>query len=349
MSTIYSNGELRFFRLAKGVVDYSTAALREVFKQEWNNLYPSTPWQNNSRNGSQLLAEERPPSRRSRLYDPTYSKEYQHIKDHLSCGNVEEWDVTTLVFALNYSHALSRSRFSHRGRRICNAIHQLKEVRNVVLAHACRASISRRRFERNIDILSQAVGDLLTNSDPLVEKLQKLLTETEFLTEDLVRYKQWLKDDHDSLLSLERDLERLENKMKITTGENDNTPVDKTGSSRTCDNSEIISRLRTQVAKLDRQVTTTSVDQAPSRSKPEIFHSNRYIKMIDESNSLRFNFRWEDLEKFLQGFSSHGNMDIKLFAGIQQAAGLSHHSKKKDEILEVLNGLIPGALMANNG
>ncbi|KAJ7330226.1 hypothetical protein OS493_022749 [Desmophyllum pertusum] len=53
-----------------------------------------------------------------------------------------------------------------------------------------------------------------------------------------------------------------------------------------------------QVAKLDRQVTTTSVDQAPSRSKPEIFHSNRYIKMIDESNSLRFNFRWEDLRSF---------------------------------------------------
>ena len=96
--TVYSNRELRFFRLAK-CVDHSTAALRKVFPQKWNYLYPSCPWQNNTTSGSKLLAEE---GLSSRLYDPAYSADYQHIKDNLSRGNVEEWDVTALVFALRY-------------------------------------------------------------------------------------------------------------------------------------------------------------------------------------------------------------------------------------------------------
>lgn len=344
MSTIYSNGELRFFRLTKGVVDYSTEALRIVFKQEWDYLYPVTPWRNNSTNGAQLLAEEK--ARGSRLYDPVYCAEYQPIKDHLSSGDVEEWDVTTLVFVLKYSHALSRSRLGYHGRRIGNAIYQLKTVRNDVIAHGRKASISRRSFNRNIATLSQAVGDMLTNSHPLVGKLQMLATETEFQTEDLERYKQWLKDDHDSLLSLERDLERLENKMKIQpVRENDHTPSDTAGSSSKSGNRKIISRIQTRVARLERHVTT-SVDLVPSRSRPEIFHSDRYIKMINKSNFLSFNFRWEDLETFLKGFTS--DVDMKLFAGIQWAAALSHRSRK-EEALEVLNGLIPNALVANNG
>ena len=178
MSSFYSNRELRFFRLAKCVVDHSTAALRKVFEQEWNYLYPSCPWQNNTTSGSKLLAEERPSSR---LYDPAYSADYQHIKDSLSRGNVEEWDVTALVFALRYSHALNRIRYGYHWRRIGNAMYQIKEVRNTLFSHACKAALSRSTFERNMDILVQAVGDLLSSSDPLVDKLRKLQSRTQSL------------------------------------------------------------------------------------------------------------------------------------------------------------------------
>ena len=350
MSTIYSDGDLRFFRLAKGLVDHSTVALRKVFIQEWNSLYQSTPWQNNSTSGSQLLAEERA---ESRLYDPAYRRDYQHIKDNLSCGNVEEWDVTTLVFALKYSDALTQSRSSRRGRRILSAVHQLKEVRNSLIAHAWKSAISQSKFKRNIDILSQAVGVLVTNSDPLVEKLQTLKNETEFLTGDIVKYKQWLNDDYKNLLLLENDLERFEEKIKISDPKNgSSTPaVDAEAGSfeiESTSNSEIISRLRTRVAKLERQVT--SVDLIPSRSKPSIFHSERYIKMMNNAYFLKFNFRWKDLEKFLQEFTCGSDVDIKLFAGILQANCHSHssRSKKKNEF-QALTDLIPNILMANNG
>ena len=306
MSTIYSDGELRSFRLAKGL-DHSTVALRKVFLQEWNSLHPSTPWRNNSTSGSQLLAEEKA---ESRLYDPVYRRNNQHIKDNLSCGNVEEWDVTTLVFALKYSDALTRRRSSRRGRRILGAVHQLKEVRNA-LAHAPKSAISKRKFKRNIDILLQAVGVLVTNSDPLVEQLQTLRNEREFLTGDTVKYKQWLNDDEAGSSKIE-----------------------------SASDSEYIS-----TPKL-----VTSVDSMPSRSKPSIFHNERYIKMMNKANFLKFNFRWRDLEKFLQEFTCSSNVDIKLFAGILQANCHSHSSRsKKEEEFQALANLLPNTPLANNG
>ena len=273
--------------------------MRIVFKQEWNYLYPATPWRDDHTSGAQILAVERR-ALGSRLYNPAYSAEYQPIRDHLSSGDVEEWDVTTLVFALKFSHALASSRSSHyrNGRRIGNAIYRLKGVRNEVIAHASKAYLSRRRFHRNIDILTRAVGDLLRTSHPLVRKLQTLETEIEFRTKDLERYKQWLKDDNNSLLSLEKDLERLKNKMKIQpVGGNDHTPSNAAGSSRASGNSEIISKIQTRVARIQRHVNV-SVDLVPSRTKPEIFQSSRYIKMINKTNSLSFNLRWDELETF---------------------------------------------------
>lgn len=184
----------------------------------------------------------------------------------------------------------------------------------------------------------------------MVEELATLSmtleTETEFRTEDLERYKQWLKDDFNSLLSLEKDLERLENKLKIQAVRgNDHTPSNIAGSSRASGNSEIISKIQTRVARIERHVDV-SVDVVPPRSRPEIFQSSRYIRMINKFNSLSFNLRWDELETFLQRFNS--DLDMKMFAGIQRAAALSHRSRK-GEALEVLNGLVPNALFANNG
>lgn len=341
MCAVYSSAELRYFRLAKGVIYHSTCALRKAFKREWNYLYPSTPWQNDGTSGLQMLTEEGLPSRYSRLFDPVFSKEYQPIKDYLRLGDLEEWDVTTLVFALFYSHALSGVRSGYHWRKVKNAIHEIKEVRNTVLSHASKACISRRTFTANFDILIQAVEDLLTRSDLLVKKLKTLRTETEFVTEDLVRYKELLHQDHDGLLVLERHLERLEYKMNISAPK---TKEDDMSSSEASENSKIISKCCRRMDKLERELSSPRVDLSPSRSKPAIFHSARYIRLINESSSMSYNFRWKELDKFLLGFND--DVDMEMFAGIQSAVALSHQSKK-DECLEVLNGLIPKALLAN--
>lgn len=251
MCAVYSSAELRYFRLAKGVIDHSTCALRKAFKREWNYLYPSTPWQNDGASGLQMLTEEGLPSRYSRLFDPVFSKEYQPIKDHLRLGDLEEWDVTTLVFALFYSHALSGVRSGYHWSKVKNAVHEIKKVRNTVLSHASKACISRRTFTANFDILIQAVEDLLTRSDRLVKKLKTLRTETEFVTEDLVRYKELLHQDHDGLLVLERHLERLEYKMNISAPK---TKEDDMSSSEASENSKIISKCCRRMDKLEREL-----------------------------------------------------------------------------------------------
>ena len=339
MSTVYSNKELRFFRLAKCVVDHATEALRIVFKQEWNYLHPSSRWQNDRRSGSLFLAEERPSSR---LLDPAYSTEYQHIRDKLSRGNVEDWDITALFFALKYSHALSRIRYGSHWRRIESAIYRIKEVRNALFSHASKASISRDTFKRNVDILVQAVEDLLSRSDPMVDKLQKVRNETEFPTEDLVRYKQLVKDDRANLLLLEDDLKRLENKIETSTSQRVCETAEAADENpETSDNTEIVSRMRRRIDNLENKV-----DLVPSRSKPAIFRSARYIRLINKSFFMSYNFRWGELEGFFREFGD--DLDLKTFAGIQSVVALSHQSRKK-EALEAVNALIPQTLLAKHG
>ena len=320
MSTIYKDAELRYFRLAKGVIDYSASALRKVFKEKWKFLYPFTPWQNDGKSVSQLIEKEKEQARGSRLYDPA-------VRDTLSSGDIEEWDVTALVFALCQSQALRGIRCGPRWRLVNAAILDIKNVRNKVLSHASEASISLPVFQENLRILVQAVEKLLTSSDPLVEKLKKLLTEREFVTEDL--------------LVLEKHLERLEYKANISATKRkrkeDNLPNSK--------RSKFIATVCLRMKRVGEEFLSP-VDLAPSRTKPAIFQSARYIRMINESSSMSYNFRWEGLDEFLRSFND--DVDMQMFAGIQAALSLSHQSKK-DKSLEMLNELSRKALTATNG
>lgn len=212
MSTrkFYTNKELRFLRLAE-CLDHSSQALRMVFKRVWNNLYPHSPWQDNRTSGSQLVRQE---TSSSRLYHPSYSEDNKHIKDKLREGNAEDWNVTVLVFVLKFSQALRPIRNGSRWYKINNAISKIKHVKNALISHFPKVSLSQNTFERNVDILIQAVENLLSRSDPLVAKLGTLRNESDFATDDLLRYEQIHKDDHNNLLLLEEDLKKLEDKTQ---------------------------------------------------------------------------------------------------------------------------------------
>jgi hypothetical protein len=287
-----------------------------------------------------MLAEEQPSSR---LYDPKFAKDYQAIKDHLRHGDVEQWDVSTLVFALLYSYALSGIRDNSRHwRRVKNAIHEIKEVRNTVLSHACKASIDRSTFQRIFGILERAVEDLLTTSDPLVGKLKALRTETEFFTDDLGKYKKLHQEDNNSLHLLDKHLERLECKMNISIPKGDARNKHARSSAATSDNHEIISKMYRRVDRLERELPSC-VDSVPEPFKPTIFHSARYILLMNKSGVMSANYRWEEVDNFLQGFND--SADMQIYAGIQSTVALSHRSRK-DECFEALKRLVQKALLA---
>ncbi|XP_028405800.1 uncharacterized protein LOC114528382 [Dendronephthya gigantea] len=337
MSTtnVYSEEELGYFRLAKGVINHATTALRKLFRKEWNNVHRhKSVWQDDYRSGTQLLAMEQPCSR---LLDPNFASDYQSIKDKLQRGDTEDWDVTTLVFALLYSGALSgiRNNRDPHWRRIKSAIYEIKDIRNKVLSHVAKASVPPSDYKRIFFRLEDAVEDLLSRSDPLVEKLKTLRLETEFVTVDLIKYKKLLQDDNKSLLRLEKDLESLEYKMNISSA------PEKRETKRTLasfDNGTIIKKIRRRVDRIERDLSSGPDDLTPERFKPSIFHSAKYIRLMDKSNCLASNFRWEELGNFLKGFND--GEDMEAFAGIQTAAALSYRSRK-GESLKVLNDLIP--------
>ncbi|CAB4011995.1 Hypothetical predicted protein [Paramuricea clavata] len=196
---------------------------------------------------------------------------------------------------------------------------------------------------RIFGILERAVDDLLTTSDPLVGKLKALRTETEFVTDDLGKYKKLLQEDNNSLFLLDKHLARLECKMNISIPKSEARNKHARSSIATSKNSEIISKFCRRVHTLERELPSC-VDSVPEPFKPTIFHSARYILLINKSSVMAGNFRWEEVNNFLQEFND--SVDMEIYAGIQLTVALSHQSRK-DECFEALNRLIPKALLSN--
>ena len=190
-----------------------TIVLRKVFKREWNNPYPDFPWLDNRISGSQLVRQE---TSSSRLYRPSYRADYKDMKEKLKKGNADAWDVTELVFfILKFSEALKPIRNGSRWYKLQNAISKIQKVKNGLISHFPKASLSQNTFERKVDTLIQAVQDLLSPSDPLVAKLRTQQSESVFATDDLLRYKQMIKDVHNNLPFFKQNLKKLEQKKSV--------------------------------------------------------------------------------------------------------------------------------------
>lgn len=152
-----------------------------------------------------------------------------------------------------------------------------------------------------------------------------------------------LEDDYYNLILLDEDLKKLENVIQLQS-----SVTAGTRSIETCrDNRSRISRMRHRMSKLKREVESRSVDLFPSRSKPAIFRSARYIRLIKRSYFLSYNFRWDELQIFLSKFDDD-SYDMKMFAGIQSVVSLSHQSRKK-EALAMLDSLILKVGSSNHG
>ncbi|KAK2549650.1 hypothetical protein P5673_029906 [Acropora cervicornis] len=255
------------------------------------------------------------------------------MKEKLKKGNADAWDVTALVFILKFSEALKPIRNGSRWYKIKNAISKIQKVKNELISHFPKASLSQNTFERKVDILIQAVQDLLSPSDPLVAKLRTQRSESVFATDELLRYKQMIKDVHNNLLFLKKNL-----RASATVG------TRSPDTSR--DNGTLSSQMHLQIVRLEQGIIDArSVDLFPSLSIPAIFESPRYIQLVNTSFSLSYNFQWKDLTTFFQEFDD--DSDMQLFAGIQLAASLSHQSRK-GEALDLLDSLLPKVLQAKH-
>ena len=131
-------------------------------------------------------------------------------------------------------------------------------------------------------------------------------------------------------------MKRLEEKIEERPGHKRKTRQDETRKSHRFEHRKPHSSSERYGRNDAKQLATTSIDQVPSKWKLKLFTRGTYKRLINQSNLFSYNFRWEDLEKFLQGFS--GDIELKIFAQIQAAGALSQRSRKEDS-LKMLDGL----------
>jgi len=109
--------------------------LRQVFKQEWDFLYKTTPlgeWKDIAKNGLDFYSME---TKKSRTKNARYLATIQN-------GNTAEWDCTCLFFAILYSDSIGTS----LSPVISNDVDNLRQIRNGV-AHISEAQLTDVDFQ----------------------------------------------------------------------------------------------------------------------------------------------------------------------------------------------------------
>ena len=121
--------------------------LRQVFKQEWDFLYKTTPgeWEDTPKNGSDFYNKE---SRKSRSKNKRYLLIIQN-------GNRAVWDCSCLLFAILYSDSIGTT----LSPAIWKEVDDLRQVRNDI-AHISEAQLSDAEFKRYVSRVLLALNRL---------------------------------------------------------------------------------------------------------------------------------------------------------------------------------------------
>ena len=109
-------------------------ALRDIFKTEWDSLFPQTPW-NDDQNSLQDFENKEKSG-------PNWKSNKPRMPD---TGNCNEWDLTKVFFVLLYSHTIDLK--SRDPQRYGN-IDQIRQIRNA-RCHPKSAGLSKATFENH--------------------------------------------------------------------------------------------------------------------------------------------------------------------------------------------------------
>ena len=146
-----------FVKLSHIVLDIIPIYLRIMFKDKWNEKYPSSKWTSDAKSGNTLC---------NKVSDGFYaSKANQEYIPRMRSGNEEEWDTTTLLRIILYSgmNLIEGCRPKEEWNnplRVSEGLEVIREIRNKAIAHARGMSCSSEEFERTMTDLKCVVGSL---------------------------------------------------------------------------------------------------------------------------------------------------------------------------------------------
>ena len=142
------------------IIELATQYLREVFKKEWDFLYPATPWDDHSNTTlQQFILEEKNDIKNWNQHKQYYS--------HLS-PNRKDWDATGLFQVLLYSKSLN---LQHLKPKLYGHIDELRKIRNG-LVHQSNTAMSKGEFERLYESIEAAFSSM--NIPSAVNDLEKI-------------------------------------------------------------------------------------------------------------------------------------------------------------------------------
>ena len=165
-----SNEEENFIKITKLVLDIFPKYLRKCFIEQWNKKYPGQTWQSDSASGTSFFnaLPAKVKSNRNR----------QIYIEKLKKGNEQEWDTTTVVYALLETgiQLVEGSRAKNERKdplRISEQIEIIRYVRNFI-AHASNMSCSSAKFtEMLTEIKSKAADIFDVNAVKEIEDIAK--------------------------------------------------------------------------------------------------------------------------------------------------------------------------------
>jgi len=193
----YTLEQLNYFRICYIAFNLVPEGLRQVFKQEWDFLYKTTPgeWKDTPKNGLDFYNKE---SRKSRSRNSRYLATIQH-------GSTEEWDCSCLFFAILFSDSIGTTLSA----AIKKEVNDLRLVRNDI-AHISEAKLTDAEFRGYVGRVLQAFNSLsLPISD--VEAVQN---QTNFPTAEVSNFKAKVAILQSELKEVRSDLQVAQNTIQ---------------------------------------------------------------------------------------------------------------------------------------
>ena len=140
--------ERNFVKVAKIVLEIFPKYLRKLFIEKWNQKYTNNKWQSDSASGNFLFNEI-----------PTAAKNGRNgvYAINMKSGKENEWDTSTLLYAMQYSQLNLIPSSRPDGQRsgpllISEEIDSIRKIRNEFFAHVPSMKSSSATF---LDIISQ--------------------------------------------------------------------------------------------------------------------------------------------------------------------------------------------------
>ena len=196
----YCQEQLNYFRLCYVAFNLVPVGLRQIFKNEWDFRYQTTPlgeWHDTPKNGSDFYKNESKASH----------KRNGRCLATIQNGDTAEWDCTSLFFAILYSDSIGTT----LSPAVYNDVDDIRQVRNEI-AHITEAKVTDTDFQTSVDRVLNAFTSL---GLPITE-IQEIKKQTTFPTEELEKIKKQARNLQAELDQTKSDLQEKESRLQST-------------------------------------------------------------------------------------------------------------------------------------